>query len=187
MASAPSPILDALYHGRRDEADRLAAELGSGALSIHEAAALGVVPRIETLLAENPAAVNAWASDGFQPLGLACFFGRRDAASLLLARGGDLNLPSRNSQRVMALHAALAGPTPDIARSLIDAGADVNAVQQDGVTPLMEAAAIGNLDLVQVLLAHGADPSARDGQQRDAAAFARRGGHTTVVDLLEKG
>src|SRR5579871_2250823 len=120
MASAPSPILEALYHGRRDEAERLAAELGPAALTIHEAAALGAVPRIETLLAEDPAAVNAWASDGFQPLGLACFFGQRDAASLLLAHGGDLNTPSRNAQQVMALHAALAGPTPDLAGSLID-------------------------------------------------------------------
>jgi ankyrin repeat protein len=187
MASAPSLILDALYHGRREEADRLAAHAGSAALSIHEAAALGDVQRIERLLADDPTQVNAWASDGFQPLGLACFFGRREAARLLLDRGGALNTPSRNTQQVMALHAALAGPTPDLASWLIDAGADVNAVQQDGVTPLHEAAAIGNLTLVQLLLARGADASARDAKRRSAADFAREGGHAAIVELLEKG
>jgi ankyrin repeat protein len=187
MASAPSPILDALYHGRRDEADRLADELGSGALSIHEAAALGDVQRIASLLAEDPSLVNAWTSDGFQPLGLACFFGRRDAARLLLARGGELNAHSRNTMRVTALHAALAGPTPDVANWLIDAGADVNAVQQDGVTPLHEAALIGNVELVRLLLARGADRSVTDDKQRAATDFAREGGHAAVVELLEKG
>ncbi len=186
MASAPSPILDALYHGRGDEAERLAAQVGPTALSIHEAAALGVVARLASLLAEDPTSVNAWASDGFQPLGLACFFGRRDAASLLLARGGELNTPSRNSMQVTALHAALAGPAPDITAALIEAGADVNAVQQDGATPLHEAAAIGNLALVQLLLEHGADASARDAKQRDAAAFAHEGGHTAIVELLAR-
>jgi ankyrin repeat protein len=185
MASAPSPIMDALYHGRRDEADRLLAESGPNALSIHEAAAMGVLPRIETLLAQDPTSANAWSADGFQPLGLAAFFGRPEAAALLLARGGEINTRSRNSFGVMALHAALAGPTPEIARSLIDAGADVNAVQQDGVTPLHEAAANGNLALVQLLLDHGADASARDGQQRTAADFARERGHSSVVELLE--
>jgi ankyrin repeat protein len=184
-AGVPSPILDALYHGRREEADRLLAESGADALTIHEAAAMGVVPRLEALLSDHPQAVNAWASDGFQPLGLACFFGRPEAAALLLARGGEVNTPSRNSFAVTALHAALAGPTPEIARSLLDAGADVNAVQQDGVTPLQEAAANGNLELVQLLLERGADPSATDARQRTAADFARERGHASVAEYLE--
>jgi ankyrin repeat protein len=178
--------MDALYHGRRDEADRLLAASDPSAVTIHEAAAMGVVSRIEALLAQDPTAVNTWAADGFQPLGLACFFGRPDAAAVLLAHGGEMNTPSRNSFGVTALHAALAGPTPEIARSLIEAGADVNAVQQDGVTPLQEAAANGDVALVQLLLDHGADKGARDAKQRTAADFAREGGHSKVVELLER-
>jgi hypothetical protein len=35
-----------------------------------------------------------------------------------------------------------------------------------------------------LLLARGADPTARDGQGRMAADHAREGGHTTVLRLL---
>ncbi len=185
VATAISPIMDALYHGHADEALRLAEELGSEKLTIHEAAALGTVARIEALLSEDAAAVNAWSPDGFQPLQLAAFFGRREAAALLLARGGDVNTHANNSFKVAALHAALAGPTPDIARSLIDAGADVNARQQAGVTPLQEAANNGNVDLIRLLVERGADPSAKDDQGQSAADWARKGGHPEVTELLE--
>jgi len=52
-----SPILDALYHGRRDEAERLLAERGTDTLTVHEAAAMGVVARLETLLGPKPESI----------------------------------------------------------------------------------------------------------------------------------
>jgi len=179
-----SPILDALYHGRRDEAERLLAERGPDTLTVHEAAAMGAVSRLEALLAEDPQAANAWADDGFQPLGLAAFFGRREAFELLLASGGEVNTPARNQMKVTALHAALAGPSPELAGALVDAGADVNARQQDGVTPLQEAAANGRADLIKLLIEHGADASVTDNKGRSAADFARQSGHPEVVALL---
>ena len=186
MAAELSPILDALYHGRADEAQRLLSEYGSGRLTIHEAAGMGVVARLEQLLDQNPSEVNAWSADGFQPLQLAAFFGRPEAVELLLARGADVSTPARHQFHVTALHAALAGPTPDVARALVAAGADVNARQQGGVTPLQEAAGNGALDLVRVLLEHGADPSARDDNGRTAADWARERGHAAVVEILER-
>src|SRR6266536_3373200 len=96
VATVVSPILDALYHGRGDEAERLLAEAGPETLSIHEAAAMGAVARIASLLDEDPPAANAWSPDGFQPLGLAAFFGRREALELLLARGGEVKTHARH-------------------------------------------------------------------------------------------
>jgi ankyrin repeat protein len=185
MAAAVSLILDALYHGRSDDAQRLLAEQGPEALTIHEAAAMGVVSRIEALLVQDPHVVNAWSDDGFQPLGLAAFFGRPEAAELVLSRGGEVNTPARNAFQVTALHAALAGPAPDIARALIAAGADVNARQQGGVTPLQEAASHGRMDLIRLLLEHGAAASAKDDQGRTAADWARDRGHPDVAEFLE--
>jgi uncharacterized protein len=186
VAAAVSPIMDALYHGHADEAERLLAEGGPAALNVHEAAAMGAIERLEQLLDQNPADVNAWSADGFQPLQLAAFFGRPEAVELLLARGAEVSTPARHQFHVTALHAALAGPTPDVARTLIAAGADVNARQQGGVTPLQEAAANGALDLVGLLLERGADPAATDDNGRTAADWARDRGQTAVVELLER-
>jgi ankyrin repeat protein len=186
MTQAVSPILDALYHGRADEAERLLAETGAERLTIHEAAAMGAGARIAALLDDDASAANAWSPDGFQPLGLAAFFGRREAVELLLARGGEVNTHARHPFHVAALHAALAGPLPNIARLLVDAGADVNARQQAGITPLHETAQNGDLELTQLLLDHGADPSALDDQGKTPAATAREHGHETLAALLEK-
>lgn len=185
VTDLPSPIMDALYHGRPDEAQRLLEEGGADRLSIHEAAAMGALPRLERLLADNPSDANAWSADGFQPLHLAAFFGRPDAVALLLARGAEVSTPARHAFQVAPLHAALAGPTPQVARALVAAGADVNARQQGGVTPLQEAAANGAVDLVGLLLERGADPAARDENGRTAADWARERGQTAVLEILE--
>jgi ankyrin repeat protein len=186
MPPVVSPILDALYHGRADEAARLLAAAGSATLTIHEAAAMGAVARLNQLLDADPAAANAWSADGFQPLGLAAFFGRPEAVELLLARGGEVNTHARHQFHVAALHAALAGPQPSIARLLVDAGADVNARQQAGIAPLHETAQNGDLELTRLLLDHGADPAARDDRGQTPADTARKHGHADVAALLEQ-
>jgi ankyrin repeat protein len=185
LVATVSPVLDALYHGQTAEAERLAAELGAEHLSVHEAAALGSLDRLRRLLSTDPGVAYEWSADGFQPLGLACFFGRRAAVELLLTNAAELNTPARNAFQVTALHAALAGPDPGIAATLIAAGADVNAAQQGGVTPLQEAAHIGDANLVRLLLDHGANVSGADDRGRTAADYARERGHTAVLELLD--
>src|SRR5207244_4942911 len=107
MTDSLSPIMDALYHGRADEAQRLSNEAGEARLTIHEAAAMGVTSRLEQLLSEEPAAVNSWSSDGFQPLGLAAFFGRREAVEVIIARGAVVTMPARDQFLGAALCAAI--------------------------------------------------------------------------------
>ena len=186
MAEPISPILDALYHGQADAARRLAADAPADSLSIHEAAALGDAETLTARLSADPSAVNAWSSDGFQPLGLACFFGQPAAAALLLAHGADVNEPARHPFHVAAIHAALAGPEPTLARLLVANGADVNARQQGGVTPLQEAAHRGARDLAELLLEHGADPTATDDQARTAADHARAQQHDDLGRWLDE-
>src|SRR5437763_13142364 len=95
-----SPIMQALYHGQHDEAQRLLAETGASHLSVHEAAAMGSLRRLEQIIAADASATNAWAADGFQPLGLAAFFGQRQAVEMLLAHGAEVNTPARNAFHV---------------------------------------------------------------------------------------
>ena len=54
------------------------------------------------------------------------------------------------------------GATPEEIAALIDAGADVNDPDAEGMSPLMLAAARGNVPLIRLLLKHGADVKAEN-------------------------
>ncbi|HEY7003110.1 MAG TPA: ankyrin repeat domain-containing protein, partial [Gaiellaceae bacterium] len=77
----------------------------------------------------------------------------------LVAAGADLEAPSRNQEvapEARPLHSAVAAGRMDNAEALLDAGADANARQHGGYTPLMAAEQAGNLDLAELLIRHGA-------------------------------
>ena len=153
-----SDLLQAVYRGDQATVDEL---LAAGAeLDVFEAAAVGRVERLRELLDGDPGLANAWAEDGFQPLGLASFFGHAEAAKLLVERGAEVNSASRNDFKVMPLHSAVAEKDPgtryDIAKLLLEHGADPNARQQDDYTPLMAADQVGDERLRALLLEHGA-------------------------------
>ncbi len=69
-----------------------------------------------------------------------------------------------------ALHWAAHWGDLALVRSLLAAGADVNAANRFGVTALHEAATVGQADIVSALLKAGAKPNARVcGEGRDGA------------------
>jgi uncharacterized protein len=153
-----SPILQALYRGDRAEAERLHSE-AAAELDVFDAAALGDLDRLREILDANGERVQAWSSDGFTPLHYAAYFDGPDAVRLLLARGADIEAPARNeefAQDAHPLHSAVAAGRSDVAEALLQAGADPNARQAGGFTPLMAAEQRGDLDLAELLVRHGA-------------------------------
>jgi ankyrin repeat protein len=153
-----SELLQAVYRGDSARADEILAEEPD--LDVFEAAAVGRADRLRELLDEDPSLANAWAEDGFQPLGLASFFGHVDAVRLLIERGADVSSASRNDFKVAPLHSAVAEKDADaryeLAKLLLDHGADPNARQQDDFTPLMAADQQGDERLRALLVERGA-------------------------------
>ena len=90
-----------------------------------------------------------------------------------------------------ALVLALSGSEPvdsTIVERLLDAGTDINKPNDHGFTPLMMAAQYAPIDVVQRLLARGADPRARDDDGAaayDHADWARPDRQETVRILRE--
>jgi uncharacterized protein len=153
-----APLL-ALYYGQNDLAAELAAARDE--LDVFEAAAFGDVDRLRRILDSDSSQANAFAQDGFQPLGLACFLGRLDAARLLVGRGADVNSQARNPRiQSRPLHAAAAHGDAEtryeIARLLLENGADPNARQGTGESALEEADQHGDERLRELLVSHGA-------------------------------
>src|SRR5438552_3632615 len=145
-------LMTAAYMGRRDLFDLL---IGAGAgVSLFEASALGLIERVQERLSDEPALVNAYSHDGWTPLHLASFFGHSQVASVLLARGADVNARSKSTRFAKEntpLHAAAANRQVDVAEVLIAHGAVVNTKDGSGYTPLALAANSKN-DLMVVIL-----------------------------------
>jgi ankyrin repeat protein len=181
MQDPQSPVLRALYRNQRDEARALAE---GAALTIWEAAALGRDDHLAALLDADPALANAPSTDGHHPLGLAAFFAGPSTVRLLLDRGAEIGAAARNAMQVQAIHAAVASRNVDSVALLLERGADANARQQVGYTPLMGAASGGRGDIADLLLRHGADPSLRSEDGKTAADIAREHDHRDLSARL---
>jgi ankyrin repeat protein len=188
-AGGVSAVLLAVYYGQRALAEVLL-EAGP-APDVFEASATGRAERVAALLAQDPGLANAYAPDGFTPLGLAAYFGHQPTVEVLLAHGADPAVAARNPTRVQPLHSAVANRDADAGRALaallLSHGADVNAQQEGGYTPLHEAAFHGDLALAQLLLAHGADPSLTTTEGQTPADLAEKHGHAEVLAALRAG
>ena len=160
------------------------------ALDIWEAATVGDSARVRELLTADPALVNSVSPDGFAPLGLAAYFGHYSTAEALVDAGADVNATARNPSRVRPLHSAAANANAetalDMARLLLLDGADANAAQQGGWTPLHQAADNNNPDLVAILLVHYADPFARADNGQTALDMALARGATAAAAHLRR-
>ncbi len=177
-----SPVLAATYYGQHAVA-RLLAER-TPQLDIFEASATGDLERTRALLRQEPTLARAFASDGFQALGLASFFDHPEVAHLLVDSGADANTPSNNAQRVAPLHSATAAQDVEIARLLLAHGADPNARQSGGFSPLHTAAENGQIEMIQLLLDYGAKPELQAEDGKTPLDLARERGFVEAVKML---
>jgi ankyrin repeat protein len=178
-----SVVLKATYYGNRDVVEAL---LASGVeLNVFEAAATGQTDRVRTLIEVDPTLVNSYSPDGFAPLSLAAFFGHQETVDALLAAGAEVSAPSRETMKLTPLASALATGHNQIARTLIEHGAHVNAKGENDVTPLHTAAARGNIEAATLLLDHGADINATTKEGKKPIAYAEERSHPEMVDFLK--
>ena len=183
-AEGLSAALLATYYGQPEIAE-LIVEHGAN-LNLFEAASVGQLATVKSILTAQPDLINAYAPDGFFSLALAAFFGHADIAAYLLEQGADIHQTATNAQRINALHAASANRHLDICRMLIERGIDVNAKQEGGFTPLQAAAQNGQLELIDLLLEKGADAKAKNDDGQTALDIARANHHPDAAQRLEQ-
>lgn len=71
-------------------------------------------------------------------------------------------------------------------KAFIDAGADVNARNEAGNSPLHETALRGATEAVKLLLDRGADAATRNLEGRTAADVAASGGFVDIANMIER-
>jgi ankyrin repeat protein len=180
-----SPIMVAAYCGQREIASFLADK--TVALTIFEAAATGKINNVLRLLARDPQLVNAYAEDGFQALGPACYFGHFDVAEYLVKAGAAVNSPSRNELQVTPIQSAAAAGHEKIVNMLLKHGAEPNVHEQSGYTPLHAAAQNGDIEMIRTLLYGGAGLDLKSNDGKIPLDLALDAGHIEAARLLEEG
>ncbi|XP_037320448.2 ankyrin repeat domain-containing protein 61-like [Pungitius pungitius] len=124
--------------------------------------ALSAVP----ILASFGADVNAVESSGMTPLHMAAGILHKDIMASLIKEGADVNMAVKHSGN-SPLHLAAVAIAMKTTKTLeddvgcicelLERGAEVDAVNEAGLTPLQEACRMGHGVLVDVLLRYGAD------------------------------
>jgi len=180
-----SPIMLAAYYQQSEIANLLVDHTVT--ITVFEAAATGKVQQLMLMLAKNPSLINAYAEDGFQPLGLAALFGRLEAVDFLLRAGAWVNGASKNKLQATPLNSASARGYVDVAHHLLEAGADPNAKQDGDVTPLHSAAFNGQVEMIRVLLEYGASQQLRNKDGKTPLDIAVESGHHPAALLLKAG
>ncbi len=161
------------------------------------AATIGEVETMRLLLARGADA--GVANDkGETPVILATKSKQADAVRLLIQKGVDVNVATTSYNKVRngpiamikltPLHRAAAFGPVEMVRDLLKAGADVNARECRGLTPLIFAVAteFAAPEIVQTLLKAGADVNARDSSGESALDWAEKFGYPDVIGALKK-
>ena len=183
--SGLSPIMVAAYHNKPEIASFLSDK--TVAINIFEASATGKINNIIRLLAREPQLVSAYSEDGYQALGLACYFGHLDSAEYLVKAGAPINSLSNNEIKAAPIHSATAGGHHKVVKMLLDNRADPNIREQGGYTPLHIAAQNGNDEMIRTLLFGGADMNIKSNNGKTPLDVATEAGHERATFLLGEG
>ena len=175
---------------------------------LHFAAAAGSVTAATDLLARGedcqPRDSNSWT-----PLHWCCLYGgerRRLIATALLDEGADANMPTLQGRTPLHVAAMAGFAHPEVDKKpsgasssseaededsamitlLVHKGADLEATDHEGCTPLLRAAQCGRVHCAAVLLAAGARYDARNAAGWTALHLAAKQGHADAIRLLSQ-
>jgi len=183
-STGSTALMSASKYGRIEVVNKLLdqkvnvdAQGKQGVTALMLAAENNQVAVVQLLLKKN-ADPNLEDQTGWTALMKAVYQGNTSCVEALAAR-------SRQEVNRGLLIAALTGHK-EIAKILLDNGAEVDSRAEDGRTPLMLAAGKGNNDLVSLLLKAGADSTLTDKSGASAGTLAMAKGYKEVADHLQQ-
>jgi ankyrin repeat protein len=135
------------------------------------------------LMSVFPVLVNACDPFGETPLKIACESGRLDMVIWLISHDADVNAQFGGDEMADGGRTALMQcSSTEIARLLLNAGAEVDRIDSWGRTALMIAVESDDLERVELLLAHGADRILFD---KDGKTAADKTNNPAIKSLLD--
>lgn len=161
-----------------------------GKTALHRAVESGNEEIIKLLL-QSDADVEVADLNGHTPLCLAAAECQLAAVELLLKSNANVHVTNNKGRTPLAL--VIIGMAPEqetfpekarIIQRLVENGSDIETRDEDGLTPLLTAACIGVVGLMEPLLKHGADVDARGPKGETALFSAITWGNEEMAKLL---
>ena len=197
--------VDVAVSRSRNEVVELLIEKGAD-VSLRVAVRFGALAKVKSLI-EKVADINAKDESGQTALHYAAEYGHKDVAELLIANGADVNVKNKdgNTPGHVALrqnhgavidllitkganldfiHLSAYQGNLDRIRNFIEKGADANAMDFYGATPLHYAAVRGNKEVVEFLISRGVQANTGDKDGITPQHCAAGGGHKDIVQIL---
>lgn len=169
---------------------------GNGITPLAAALMRDHVPSIEVLI-EKGADVNVSGQQGYRPLTLALAEQKYEAAKALMEGGADVShAASGQGLTPLMIVAAQTGPAEgsiflpgsarptDVAKALVDKGADIDAQSDNGMTALMIAASNNSAPMIGLLIDAGADPAIKNAQGQTAEEVADLNDHQEASQAI---
>ncbi|MEZ9525685.1 ankyrin repeat domain-containing protein [Enterovibrio norvegicus] len=156
---------------------------------IHYAAARGAVEALALMLdISKDMELREKDVQGRTPLFTAVNLHRVDVVQYLLKRGANANATTLHGYTVLHMAAGEHEEALEIVELLVKAGANVNATTPYGTSVLMSALNVGYEDVVEFILAQGADTNKQDLEQDTALHYAAyQSNPKIIIALLRHG
>ncbi|KAG6609365.1 26S proteasome regulatory complex, subunit PSMD10 [Phytophthora cinnamomi] len=129
--------------------------------------------------------INLQNQFGNTPLHNAARTGSPECVSHLLQAGAEHSIKNVNGS--IALHHACYSEKPnlEVVQLLVEAGSDVNALDQQGYSPLIVAAKKNQTEAIEFLRKRGADNTLKNSFGENALHFAELRNNANAIHLLE--
>jgi ankyrin repeat protein len=105
---------------------------------------------------------------------------------LLMDRGADIHTKCDHGTSILHPHSLSLSLDVEVYKMLIQFGADLNACNHVGQTPLIRAAVLGEYELAKILIEHGADIQMRPEHGKTALEEAKDHGYYGVSAWMGK-
>ena len=141
---------------------------------------------------------NVQCYDGNTPLHSAVCYGNVEMVQALLNLEADVNIRNKNSSSPLNYIPDIQGYSEvlnklksrqslaNVARLLLDRGADINSRNDEGSTPSHSATIMGRIEVIRLLLERGADVGVEDMQGRTPFSLAKEHDFDDIMKLLSE-